>query len=174
MKQLVVYSTKGGNTKKLAETAFSRLSGEKDFFSVTQAPDPGGYDTAVIAFWFKGGQPDPDSQEYLKKCKGSTKVFLVGCHGASSDSDHARMGMNKAKELASGANIVGSFSCQGEVPQQVLENAENQDPNPAWLKDAYEAKGHPDNDDLYNLCIALEESGLVDVPKPGEKRMFSD
>ena len=81
--------------------------------------------------------------------------------------------MNMAKELASGANIVGSFSCQGEVPQQVLENATNLDPQPAWLQDAYKAQGHPDNDDMYKLCEALEKSGLVESPQPGEKRMFS-
>lgn len=173
MKQLVVYSTRGGNTKKLAEAAFSRLPGEKDIFPVSQAPDPKEFDVAVIAFWFKGGQPDPDSQEYLKKCSGATKVFLIGCHGAATNSDHARMGMNQAKELASGANIVGMFSCQGEVPPQVLENAENQDPQPAWLQDAYAAKGHPDSDDLYNLSVSLEKSGLAESPKPGENRMFS-
>ena len=173
MKQIVVYSTKGGNTKKLAETAFSRLSGDKDIFSVTQAPDPANFDVVVVAFWFKGGQPDPASQEYLKKCTGPVKIFLVGCHGAAHGSDHAIMGMNMAKELASGANIVGSFSCQGEVPEQVLENAANQDPQPAWLQDGYAAKGHPDNDDMYKLCEALEKSGIVASPQPGEKRMFS-
>lgn len=173
MKQLVVYSTRGGNTRKLAEAAFSRLSGEKDIFSVESAPDPSGYDTAIIAFWFKGGQPDPLSQEYLKKCSGATKVFLVGCHGSAPGSDHARMGMNKAMELASGAQIVGTFDCQGEVPEQVLENAANQDPQPEWLQDAYAAKGHPDSDDIYKMCTALEKSGIVESPKPGEKRMFS-
>lgn len=173
MKQIVVYSSTGGNTKKLAEAAFSRLAGEKDIYSVAQAPDPGKYDVAVIAFWFQGGQPDTASQEYLKKCTGATKVFLIGSHGAGQGSDHALMGMNTAKELASNANIIGSFDCQGEVPQQVLENAANQDPQPAWLQDAYSAKGHPDNDDIYNMCIALEKSGVVECPKPGEKRMFS-
>ena len=173
MKQLVVYSSQSGNTKKLAEAAFLRLSEKKDIYPVAQAPNPDKYDITVVAFWFKGDQPDPDSQKYLKKCGGSTKVFLIGCHGAGKESDEARMGMNKARELAAGANIVGSFSCQGEVPQQVIENAANQDPQPAWLQDAYAAKGHPDNDDIYNMCIALEKSGVVECPKPGEKRMFS-
>jgi flavodoxin len=173
MKQLVVYSTQGGNTKKLAETAFSRLSGDKDIYPVAKAPDPGGSDIAIIAFWFKGGQPDPASQEYLQKCSGATKVFLIGCHGAATGSDHARMGMNKAKELAANATIVGTFSCQGEVPQHVLESAENKDPKPGWLQDAYAATGHPDSDDLYQLCEMLEKSGIVESPKPGEKRMFS-
>jgi len=173
MKQSVVYSSQGGNTKKLAEAAFLRLSGDKDIFPVAQAPDPGDYDVAVIAFWFMGGQPDADSQEYLKKCSGTTKVFLLGCHGAAPGSDHAKMGMNKAMELASGAKIIGWYDCQGEVPQQVLENAANQSPQPAWLQEAYSAKGHPNNDDIYNMYSELEKSGVVETPKPGEKRMFS-
>ena len=109
MKQLVVYSSQGGNTKKLAEAAFLRLSGEKEIYPVAQAPDPDKYDIIIIAFWFKGGQPDPDSQKYLKKCGGETKVFLIGSHGAGKESDQARMGMNKARELAAGATIVGTF-----------------------------------------------------------------
>ena len=173
MKQIVVYSSQGGNTKKLAETAFSRLSGDKDIYSVSDAPNPGQFDVAIIAFWFKGGQPDQASQEYLQKCSGATKVFLVGCHGAAPDSDHARMGMNKAKELASNSNIVGSFDCQGEVPQNVLDTAANKDPQPAWLQDGYAAKGHPDRDDMYRLCEALEKAGIVESPQPGEKIMFS-
>lgn len=173
MNQIVVYSSKGGNTRKLAETAFSRLSGDKDIYPVAEAPDPSESDVAIIAFWFQGGQPDPASQEYLKKCSGFTKVFLIGCHGAAPDSDHARMGMNKAKDLASDANIIGTFNCQGEVPENILESAANKDPQPAWLQDAYSAKGHPNDDDIYNLCEALEKSGVVQSPHPGEKRMFS-
>ncbi|HER63471.1 MAG TPA: flavodoxin family protein [Desulfobacteraceae bacterium] len=173
MKQLVAYSSQGGNTRKLAEAAFSRLSGEKDIFPVAQAPDPSGYDLVIMAFWFKGGQPDQDSQEYLRKCAGGTRVFLIGCHGSAPDSNHARMGMNKAKELASGANIVGSFDCQGEVPQNVLDSAANKDPQPDWLQDAHSAQGHPNNEDIYNMCIEMEKSGVVETPKPGEKRMFS-
>ena len=173
MKQIVVYSSKGGNTKKLAEAAFSRMGEEKDIYPVAQAPDPAGYDIAVIAFWFQGGKPDSASQEYLKKCSGATKVFLIGSHGAAPDTDLARMGMNMARELASKANVIGSFDCQGEVPQQVLDNAANQNPQPAWLQDANSAQGHPDNDDIYSMCRALEKSGVVEYPKPGEKRMFS-
>ncbi|HBI15566.1 MAG TPA: flavodoxin family protein [Desulfobulbaceae bacterium] len=173
MKTLVVYSSKGGNTRKLAETAFARLVGNKEIWPVAEAPDPAGYDQVVVGFWFQGGQPDPASQEFLKKCARAGRLFLLASHGAAPDSEHARMGMNKARELAAGANIVGTFSCQGEVPAQVLAAAANNSPPPPWLKDADTAKGHPNSDDLYNLCTALENSGLAETPKPGEKRMFS-
>lgn len=173
MKQLVVYSSQGGNTRKLAESAFSRLSGEKDIYSVEKAPDPAGYDVVIVGFWFQGGQPDAAGQAYLKKCAKAPKLFLMATHGAAGDSEHAKIGMNKARELASGANIVGTFSCQGEVPVKVVESAANKSPQPPWVQDAESAKGHPDNDDLYNLSIAMQKAGLVEGPKVGEKRMFS-
>ena len=174
MKQLVVYSSQGGNTKKMAESAFARLSGEKDIFPVANAPDPADYDAVIVGFWFRGGQPDADSQEYLKKCKNAAKVFLLATHGAATDSDHAKMGMNKARELTGGANVIGTFDCQGEVPEKVLESAANKDPQPPWFKDAPSAAGHPNGDDLYNLSVALEKAGLAESPKPTEdKRMFS-
>jgi flavodoxin len=174
MKQLVVYSTQGGNTRKLAEAAFARLSGNKDITPVVEAPDPSGYDVVVMGFWFQGGQPDPASQEYLRKCGKAGKLFLLASHGAAPDSDYVKIGMNKARELAAGANIVGTFSCRGEVPAKILEAAANRNPPPPWLKDADAAKGHPDSDDFYNLNVALEEAGLVDAPRPtDEKRMFS-
>lgn len=174
MKQLVVYSSQGGNTKKLAESAFSRLSGDKDIQPVSQAPSPSGYDAVVVCFWFQGGQPDPASQEYLKKCTNIQKLFIVATHGGNPEADYIKMGMNKARELAEGSNIVGTFNCQGEVPDKIIESAANKDPQPPWLKDAPAAKGHPNNDDLYNLSVALEKAGLADSPKPsGPKRMFS-
>ncbi len=166
MKQLVVYSSQGGNTKKLAEELFKQLGGEsKDIFPVKDAPDPDGYDVVCVGFWFKGGQPDSASQEYLKRCKG--RLFLFATHGAAADSDHARMGMNKARELAEQATVIGTFSCQGEVPEKVMQNAANKDPQPPWLKDAPAAKGHPNGNDFMLLHEALVKAGLK--PEPVKK-----
>lgn len=170
MKQLVVYSSQSGNTKKLADTVFSRMAGDKDIAAVAQAPDPSGYDIVAVGFWFQGGQPDPASQAFLKKCSG--KVFLFATHGAATSSDHATMGMNKAMELVPGT-VVGSFHCPGQVPEKVMEGAANKDPQPPWYKDAPAANGHPNGDDLYELVTAMEKAGLAEPPKEGEKRMFS-
>ncbi len=172
MKQLVVYSSRSGNTKKLAEFIFSRLAGDKEIKSIAEAPDPAGYAVVAVGFWFRSGQPDPDSQEYLKKCTAVNKLFLFATHGAAANSNYAAIGMNRARELAAGAQIAGCFDCPGEVSAKVLENAANKDPQPAWLKDAPAAKGHPNSDDFYKLAEALEEAGLVEKRLPPEKRMF--
>lgn len=165
MKQLVVYSSQGGNTKKLAEEVFRQLPDEKDIKPVAGAPDPAGYDVVCVGFWLKGGQPDPGVQDFLKKC-GSCKVFLFATHGAAAGSEHAKMGMNKAIELTGGATVAGTFSCQGEVPPKVMESAAGKDPQPPWLKDAADAKGHPNGADFMNLSEALIKAGLKTTAEP--------
>ena len=158
MKSLVVYSSQTGNTKKLAEELFKQLPEEKDIAPVAGAPDPDGYDVVCVGFWLKGGQPDPAAQEYLKKCSG--KLFLFATHGAAPGSDHAKMALNKAGELTADATVIGSFSCQGEVSEKMMETAANKNPQPPWLADAPAAKGHPNGNDFMDLSEALIQAGL--------------
>jgi len=171
MKKLVVYSSAGGNTKKLAEELFKQLVDDKEIAPVDGAPDPAGFDVVCVGFWLKGGQPDPAAQEYLKKCSG--KIFLFATHGAAPGSDHATMGLNKAGELAANATVIGSFNCQGEVPAKVMENAANKDPQPPWLADAPAAKGHPDGSDFMNLSEALITAGLKSKAEKSTGSMLS-
>lgn len=170
MKHLIVYSSNSGNTKKLAEEIFRQLPDDKDIKPVANAGDPAGYDVICVGFWFKGGQPDPSSQEFLKKC-GHAKVFLFATHGAAAGSEHARMGMNKAIDLTGGATIAGTFSCPGEVPEKVIETASGKDPQPPWLKDAPAAKGHPNGNDFMSLSEALVKAGLKAEAGPSGGRL---
>jgi len=159
MKYMVVYSSKSGNTKKLAEEIFRQLPEDKEFADVADAPNPGGYDVICVGFWLKGGEPDPASQGYLKKCAGH-KLFLFATHGAAKNSNAARRGINRAMELAEGATILGSFSCQGEVPAEVIKTAAAKVPKPDWVDDAPAAQGHPSKEDFMELAEALTKAGL--------------
>jgi len=81
MKNLIVYSSKSGNTRKLAEAVFNFLPGENVLKSVAERPDPGKYDFVVIGFWLQAGKADPESYEYLEKlteCYAGSKG--VSCH----------------------------------------------------------------------------------------------
>jgi len=158
MKSLVVYSSKSGNTRKLAEAAFAALpDGSSEIFPVSEAPDPAGYDLVVTAFWLMAGKPDPASSEFLASL-GQTRLFLAATHGAAADSDHARAALQHAKETASSAEVVGTFNCQGEVSPGLLEKASKKEPPPPWLGDAPAAVGHPDESDLAALRKALLDS----------------
>lgn len=150
MKSLVVYSSQSGNTKKLAEGVFEALPEGKEITPVDGAPDPKGYDFVAVGFWLKGGDPDPKSLEYLKKIE-KIKLFLFATHGAAAGSDHAKKAMETAKSLAEGANIVGSFDCQGEVNAGLLEKVKARPNPPEWIGDADTAIGHPDENDVRAL-----------------------
>lgn len=159
MKALVVYSSKSGNTKKLADALYDALQCEKDLFSIADKPDPSGYDFVAAGFWLMAGQPDPETQEFLPNI-GEKDVFLFATHGAGKDSDHAKNAMNKAKSLAAPARICGTFNCQGQVAEKVMEKAAAKDPQPPWLADAPAAKGHPDAEDIRQLVHLFNELSL--------------
>ncbi len=157
MKSIVIYSSQTGNTKKLAEAVYSALSGEKSIYPIGEAPEPSGFDLVCVGFWLMAGKPDPKSQEYLKKIT-SQKLFLFATHGASATSRHVQNAMEEAIRLAPESDIIGSFSCSGEVNPKVIEKAGSKPEPPAWLDDAPKAVGHPDQADLKNVIRRLEES----------------
>ncbi len=158
MKVLVVYSSQSGNTKKLAQAVYDAAPGDKEIFSVEDAPLGENYDLVAVGFWLKAGKPDPKTQEYLEKIGKGQKLFLFATHGAAAGSDHAQNAMNFAKDLAKDAEIAGTFSCQGEVNPKVLEKVKAKPQPPVWLSDADDAVGHPDENDINALKNALQKA----------------
>lgn len=156
MKSLVVYSSQTGNTKKLAEAVFEALPDEKEIFELGEAPDPAAYDLVAVGFWFKSGKPNPETMEFLPKLSGKS-TFIFATHGAPVEYDHVAKGLEEAKGAASGAKILGSFSCMGAVNPKVLEKVRSmpEEKQPLWISRAEEAVGHPDESDIQNLKEAV-------------------
>ncbi|MBL0713102.1 MAG: flavodoxin family protein [Desulfosarcina sp.] len=159
MKVLIAYSSQTGNTRKLAETVYDCLPGEKELVSIDAAPEPEGYDLVAVGFWLQAGKPDPKATGYLARIK-NTPLFLFATHGAASDSAHARNAMDVAGALATNARILGTFNCQGEVNPKVLEKVQAKNHPPPWIQDAGGAKGHPDEGDLEKLRTAIRSLKL--------------
>jgi len=157
MKSLIVYSTQTENTKKLADTIYKTLEGEKDIFPVDEAPSTQGYDLIAVGFWLMAGKPDPKTSEYLTKLGKGDRVFLFATHGAASGSDHAQNAVKHAIGLTNGADIAGIFTCQGQVNPKVLEKVKQKPEPPVWIGDADDAVGHPNADDLSALQKKLTE-----------------
>ena len=155
MKSLVLYASQSGNTKKLADVVYEVLPGDKEIYSIDEAPASlDDFDFIAIGFWFQGGKPDPKTTGFLSKL-GNKKILLFATHGAAKGSAHAQQGMNDAKKLAAGAEVAGTFSCQGEVNPKVIETASAKPEPPPWLADAPGATGHPDQNDLDELRLQL-------------------
>ena len=154
MKTLIVYSSLTSNTKTLAEAIDKKLNGEKTFCSIDEAPESKEYDLIFLGFWLMAGKPDPRSTDYLKRI-GNKKLFLFATHGAAAGSEHARSAMALAESTANSAQILGTFSCQGEVSPALLEKARAKNPQPVWIGDAPDAAGHPNNADIQRLNDVL-------------------
>ena len=157
MRSIVLYSSKSGNTKKLADTVYASLPEPKEVCPLGERPaslEP--YDLIAFGFWFQGGQPDADSLAALPQIKDKN-LFLFASHGAAKKSAHATKGMNTAKELASSCRVIGTFNCQGEVNPKVIDTAKKKPEPPAWLDDAPAAIGHPNEDDLTELKKIIAE-----------------
>ena len=155
MKSLIVYSTQTDNTRKLAHTIHESLPGDKEISLVGDAPDPEAYDFVAVGFWLMAGKPDPKAAAYLEGLKDEQQVFLFATHGAAKGSAHARQAMQTARELAAGASVVGTYSCQGEVNPKILEKVKSKPQPPVWLDDTATAVGHPDAGDLSELKVAI-------------------
>lgn len=157
MKTLIVYSSRTGNTRKVAEAiaeAFKEDGCELELYPVEAAPSPDAYGLVCLGYWVDKGLPDEKCRQYLDTVSGK-KVALFGTLGAWPDSDHARECVAKSEELAArdGANtVLGSFLCMGKVDPKIIEMMQKMASDvhpmtPERIARIEEAKKHPDAED---------------------------
>lgn len=161
MRSLVVYSSKTGNTREVAEAIFDILPDEKEIFPVEDAPPGDGYDFVAVGFWVDKGMPDQRAMAYMKNLNGAT-VGLFGTLGAKPDSDHARECIRKAVDLVDGNRVMGSFLCQGRINPAIVEmmkkHASDIHPmTPERVANIEAAASHPDETDLANARSAFTQ-----------------
>lgn len=161
MKSLVVYSSRTGNTRKVANAVFDSLPGDRDIFPVEQAPPATGYDFVAIGFWVDKGRPDDKAASYMQTIQGAT-VGLFGTLGANPDSPHARDCMRRAVDLVSGNHVAGTYLCQGRIAPAVVEmmikTASHAHPmTPERMANIEAAESHPDDADLEKAQAAFRE-----------------
>lgn len=127
MKTLIIYSSRTGNTRNIAEAIQEALP-DSDIFPVENAPAPetlpGEYGMVCVGYWVDKGMPDAKAKAYLETLRG-VRAALFGTLGAWPDSDHAKECIRKSedmlKEPERGNTVMGSFICQGRVDPRVVE-----------------------------------------------------
>lgn len=154
MKTLVVYSSRTGNTRLIAEAVHSVMPAGAALHPVETAPDPQGYDFLALGFWVDKGEPDNAMGQYMDRVKGAS-VGLFGTLGAWPDSDHARESMQKAVDRMAGNTVLGTFICQGKVDPKLLAAMAKMKENPHPMTEERkarleEAAKHPDEADCAN------------------------
>lgn len=154
MKSLVVYSSKTGNTKKVAEAILSVLPAGTEIFPVGNAPSPDAYDFIAVGFWVDKGTANAEMAAYLPKIRGK-KVGIFFTLGADPTSPHAeKSGDNAAKLLGENCEVVAKFWCQGAIDPKLIEwmkklpSEHPHAPNAERIARWERASKHPDATDL--------------------------
>jgi flavodoxin len=153
MRVLVVYSSRTGNTRAIAEAIHSVMPDGAELMPAEKAPDPVGYDFIALGFWVDKGEPDEAMSAYMSRVKG-LNVGLFCTLGAWPDSEHARESMQKAINCLVGCNVLGTFICQGKVDPKLIEAMAKMPDNPHPMTEERrarleEAAKHPNEADCY-------------------------
>ena len=150
MKALVVYSSRTGNTRKIAEAIAAVLPG-CEIHPVESAPAPEGYDLVAVGYWVDKGMPDAQAKAYLETVRDA-KVALFGTLGAWPDSDHARDCIAQGEALVNAPErrnkVLGTYLCQGKVDPKIVAMT------PERKARLEEAAKHPDEAD----CLRAQEA----------------
>lgn len=158
MKTIVLYSSRTGNTKKIAMAIKEVLPAGTECLSVDAKPENlDAYDSVFLGFWVDRGSADGATQDVLQSLT-CPKIALFATLGADPDSDHGRKSMENAMKLVPPHIAVsGTFICQGAVDPRVIEMMYKRFPaghphGPSKERNALHerASSHPDDTDCQN------------------------
>lgn len=167
MKNLVVYFSHTGNTKKIAEAVYETLEGDKEIRKIDESSDLSEYDLVFVGFPVHSHSVPLKVETFLKNIPEGTKIALFSTHGSLTGSHLSQEALEYAIVLSSKAKVLGSFSCRGEVSPQALEVLMKSPEHMAWAEMAPSARNHPDQNDLEDArAFARWILTLHSQPKP--------
>lgn len=161
MKFLIVYSSRTGNTRQVAEALYAAAPDGSTISKVETAPAADSYDVIFVGYWMDRGTADEKSKAYLRTLT-KKKVVLFETMGASPASEHAYTGFaNAATCLSEGNTIMGVLAIQGAVDPALIAMMRKMPVGSAhntgeMEKTTEEAAKHPDAADLEKAKAYME------------------
>jgi len=153
MKCLVVYSSRSGNTERVARAIHAALGPECVLAEAAAAPPPEKFDFIALGFGAYNGWPDGDMRAYMKRCRNKeVGIFLT--LGAYPDSEAAHQYLGRAEGLLENCTLRAKFICQGRYTEEHLARMKSRPATSphAWNEEraarVAEAMKHPDKTDL--------------------------
>lgn len=161
MKTAVIYSSKTGNTKKVAEAIAQAMPHDCKLYAVNEVPADATFDLVAMGFWVDKGTANKEALAFMQTLE-NTRVFSFFTLGAYPDSSHADDSLDAANKLyGAGCEVIGSFRCQGAISPKLTEWMEKlpadhpHAPDEARRRRWAEAAQHPDAEDCKQAQAAL-------------------
>lgn len=164
MKTLLAYSSKTGNTKKVAEAILKSLPEGTDFFEVTQVKNADIYDSIVVGFWIDKALPNKEALEFIKTIRNKKTGYFFTL-GAYTNSEHAKECHKNIEKLLTenGNTVLRGFCCQGKIDPALTQMFMSfPKGHPHYMdeerrKRHEQAAKHPDEEDLKKAEDAFKE-----------------
>jgi flavodoxin len=147
---LVTYFSQTGNTKKVAEAIYDTLKQDKKIKPIHEVTEEEikTSDLIFIGFPVITHTVPYQAEAFIKNIPSGKKIALFSTHGSIAGTQLSREALEYAVTLASKLDVLGTFSCRGEVSFEALDILLKSLEDRAWAEMAPTAKNHPDQSDL--------------------------
>lgn len=154
MQTMVVYSSRTGNTQKIANAIFSAIPGASKDMQRMEEYQEKDADIFFVGFWTEKGNCDMQTANLLMELHGK-KVALFGTCGMGRDEAYyARIEENVKKWLPADNTYAGAYICQGKMPmavrnryEKMLEAGQQENLMQQMIRNFDTALLHPDRED---------------------------
>ena len=163
MTYAIVYSSKTGNTRLLAETLRDTLPAGDCLYFGTPSDEALHAERIYVGFWTDKGHADESTLDFLKQLHGKN-IFLFGTAGFGGSEEYFNKILKKVERSLDRSNTVfGRYMCQGKMPLSVRQRYEGMKKQPihlpnldALIENFDNALSHPDAEDLDRLKQAVK------------------
>lgn len=166
LKNLVVYASETGNTKKLAEEIYMALPssmGAKDIVDVRTWNGKLDAENYFIGFWANRGSASLEIIDILSSLHHRNIALFGTCGMGNTKKYYSSLEQNAQVWIADDNNFLGSYFCQGRMQDVIREKYESFrgicDDSKIDLMLSFfdEAITHPDQNDLLKAHLFVDK-----------------
>lgn len=158
MSYAIVYSSRTGNTKALADAIREVLPPEDCCYFGPPDAAALAAQRLYIGFWTDKGTCDGDTAAFLAQLTNQ-EVFLFGTAGFGGSAEYFEQIAHRVETLLpAGVTVLGHHLCQGRMPMTVRQRYAAMEDSPRrtqMLENFNAALSHPDAEDLRQLQDAV-------------------
>ena len=158
MSYAIVYSSRTGNTKALADAIREVLPPEDCCYFGPPDAAALAAQRLYICFWTDKGTCDGDTAAFLAQLSNQ-EVFLFGTAGFGGSAEYFEQIAHRVETLLpAGVTVLGHHLCQGRMPMTVRQRYAAMEDSPRrtqMLENFDAALSHPDAEDLRQLQNAV-------------------
>ena len=159
----IVYSSKTGNTKMLADALHQALPADDCLYFGAPDAQALAAERIYIGFWTDKGSCDAETAAFLAQLTRQ-EIFLFGTCGFGGGVAYFEQILARVRDLLpESVQLVGSYLCPGKMPQSVRDRyvriAEEEPAKRSHMQKMFNfdcALSHPDANDLQGLIEEVE------------------